>query len=532
MAGLPPQDPPKPLPDEASVKAAEKLIREIFQEDYARKTPADQAALGRKLLKQAGQTKDDPPALYVLLREAHDRSTQGGDIRGSLEALDRLAAEFAINRLAMKQAAAEALSRFAKAPDDFKPLAKIFMDLADDAIAVDDFDRADKALESAVQVSKSAKDLPSVTRAEAKRREIKDLKGASDLLKKARETLATSPNDPGANEALGRHECFRRQNWAVGLPMLAQAADATLKDLAALDLKAPAETAAQMSLADAWWDRAEKESGAAKSGMRARAGLWYRRALPSLSGLTRAKVEKKIGESPAIRAQAPTEGLVAWWKFDEGSGATIADAAGGGHAGTALGNPAWGRGKSGGALEFDGVDDWITVADSPRLRDLQKDSYTLSAWFKPARVPPGKGAANDANYAILVKAGFHNGLVFTATGSKAVLSLQHWVAGPKMVPIFGERGLTPGTWYHVAGVLDLAAGSGKVYVNGQLDGSAKFPPRTPALEYGVEPWKIGVARPAGKEWGWSMHGALDELRVYSRALSDDEIKSLAVEPLE
>src|SRR5688572_9579321 len=72
--------------------------------------------------------------------------------------------------------------------------------------------------------------------------------------------------------------------------------------------------------------------------------------------------------------------LVAAYAFDEGTGSAAADASGTGNNGT-LAGPTWVAGKNGGGLSFDGVNDWVTVADANSL-DLTT-AMTLSAWVRP-----------------------------------------------------------------------------------------------------------------------------------------------------
>jgi len=87
-----------------------------------------------------------------------------------------------------------------------------------------------------------------------------------------------------------------------GIPRLAKGSDPTLADLAKQDRQGPATAQQQVELGDAWWklaesyDAAEKDKDAAAN-LRARAAFWYRRALPSLSGLTRDRVEKHLAET-------------------------------------------------------------------------------------------------------------------------------------------------------------------------------------------------------------------------------------------
>ena len=75
-------------------------------------------------------------------------------------------------------------------------------------------------------------------------------------------------------------------------------------------------------------------------------------------------------------------GLVAAYGFDAGSGSTAADSSGKGNVGSISG-PVWsGAGRFGSALSFDGVNDWVSVADASSL-DLTT-GMTLEAWVRPS----------------------------------------------------------------------------------------------------------------------------------------------------
>src|SRR5262249_15913156 len=103
------------------------------------------------------------------------------------------------------------------------------------------------------------------------------------------------------------------------------------------------------------------------------------------SATVRAKAFKS-GYNPSndnsVSFNVTPTGLVAYWKFDEGSGTTVSDSSGNGNTGTLVNRPLWTTGRVGNALFFDGIDDNITVPDSNSL-DLSS-SFTLSAWVNPA----------------------------------------------------------------------------------------------------------------------------------------------------
>ena len=77
-------------------------------------------------------------------------------------------------------------------------------------------------------------------------------------------------------------------------------------------------------------------------------------------------------------------GLVASYSFNEGSGTSLIDRTGSGHTGTLSGATWTSAGKYGGALSFDGVNDWVTIVDA---NDLDfTTGMTLEAWVRPTSV--------------------------------------------------------------------------------------------------------------------------------------------------
>ncbi len=83
-----------------------------------------------------------------------------------------------------------------------------------------------------------------------------------------------------------------------------------------------------------------------------------------------------------------TEGLIAYWKFDEGSGQSLADSSGGTSTAT-LGtdtqvladDPTWTTGKIGSALEFDATDDVVLIVNDNALNIMSE--FTITAWVYP-----------------------------------------------------------------------------------------------------------------------------------------------------
>ena len=78
-----------------------------------------------------------------------------------------------------------------------------------------------------------------------------------------------------------------------------------------------------------------------------------------------------------------------------------------------------------------------------------------------------------------------------------------------------------GTWYHVAAV--VRGSNVSLYINGKLDASGK---RSIAAPTTTEPLTFGYG-------GWNDHypGILDDVRIYNRALTAEEIAKLHSEAI-
>ena len=86
-----------------------------------------------------------------------------------------------------------------------------------------------------------------------------------------------------------------------------------------------------------------------------------------------------LNVNPAVSAN-----LVGAWGFDETSGTTATDASGKGNTGTITAATRSTAGKFGGALSFDGDNDWVTIPDA-NILDLTT-GMTMEAWVRPSAV--------------------------------------------------------------------------------------------------------------------------------------------------
>jgi hypothetical protein len=285
-----------PVPTPEAQMKVEKEIRDVFKTEYARKQPADRLALAAKLFDNAKDSKDDAVSRFVLLREARDLAALAGDLAQSLKAVDAIAKDYAVNAVEMKTTVMEAMGRGALTALSGKTLVEQAFAFADDAITVDDYTMAARLLKLADTVATRMKNVAQTAIAHARARDIDPLRLEWQRSKEAVETLATNPDDKGANLIVGRFLCLMKGQWEQGLPYLAKGSDTRLAALAQRELSAPTDAVEQITLGDAWRDLGKTEPSRAKTQSLRRAYAWYEEALAKGKTVTRTKAEQRLAE--------------------------------------------------------------------------------------------------------------------------------------------------------------------------------------------------------------------------------------------
>ena len=203
----------------------------------------------------------------------------------------------------------------------------------------------------------------------------------------------------------------------------------------------------------------------------------------------------------------PPTGLVAAYSFNSVSGSSVADVSGNANGGTVSGAVATVAGKYGGALTFDGVNDWVTVADSNSL-DLTT-GMTLMAWVNPAVIA-------GSWRTILLKEGGPGSMNYSLyDGDDAAKPIGQVYVGGEQNAV-GTATLPLGTWSHLAVTYDGAVL--RLYVNGTQVAtksiSGQITPTTGALRIG-----------GNNIWAEWFNGSIDEVRIFNRALTQAEIQT-------
>lgn len=290
------QEKKTPVPDAAALKAAEQTVRELFKEEYAKKAPADRRLLAHKFLIQGKEAGNTPATQYVLFSQAVDLSVQAGDIDTALGALGDLTAAFAVNPVAQRVTALAGLAKVVKTPEDLKTLARAHLDLLDEAVMVDDFESAAKVASDAGALARRVQDKSLIGTAEAKAKDVAVRKSRFDKIKKAKESLDATPEDPAANLAVGQYTCFVKGDWVAGLAFLVKASESALKTAALKDAANPDKPDDQVAIGDLWWDLADSVPTEDKAALHERAGFWYRQASAKVAGIGKAKIDKRLAQ--------------------------------------------------------------------------------------------------------------------------------------------------------------------------------------------------------------------------------------------
>jgi hypothetical protein len=285
-----------PIPDAAAQAKAEKTIKDVFKAEYTKKKIADQLDLAGKLIKQAEDTGDDPAARFVLLREARELAAKAGDALLTGRAVEEIVRLYDVPPLKAKVEMLEILERSVSSPAASKPVFEQALDAVEVAVAVDDYEAANKLVKVAIATAARTKVAANNAAAAARAKDLERLKFEFDKTKPDREVLKNKPDDPSAAERVGRFLCLFKGDWSAGLPLLVKGKDEKLVALARKDLDNPETAAARIELGDAWFDLAATSDKDLQPELQLRAQHWYKLAIGDLTGLTRTRIEKRMAE--------------------------------------------------------------------------------------------------------------------------------------------------------------------------------------------------------------------------------------------
>jgi len=164
-------------------------------------------------------------------------------------------------------------------------------------------------------------------------------------------------------------------------------------------------------------------------------------------------------------------------------------------------------GKFGGAAQFDGHGDYVSVTD-----DDEYPAYTISTWVKPekdiTRVniivrTDAKGPKKSWSHQLRI------------TSKRKFEHYIYDVDANKPVSVTGSTAVESGKWYHIVGIAENN-GNMSLYVNGKEEGTTTIG----TMWTGGDRWFVGSN--AGHGMGY-YDGLTDDVAIYNRVLSAEEI---------
>lgn len=218
-----------------------------------------------------------------------------------------------------------------------------------------------------------------------------------------------------------------------------------------------------------------------------------------------------------------SRGLVGMWLFNEGAGSQLSDISVKNNHGTLTNmNPAndWVGSLHGGALDFDGTDDYVVTNVSPNVGN---GDFTLSAWVNLDAI-----GGTDDNF------------IRQDGGSPRRIYLLRYDEGtsPDVFSMLTFDGsiqqalstTSPETnrWYHVLGTRTKVPNELKIYVDGVLEATATG--TTADLETGAAAIYFGTDPNGLPSFVEMLDGQLSDVSIWNRALSASEARQLFNDP--
>ncbi|MCX7997211.1 MAG: DUF2341 domain-containing protein [Patescibacteria group bacterium] len=209
----------------------------------------------------------------------------------------------------------------------------------------------------------------------------------------------------------------------------------------------------------------------------------------------------------------------AYWKFDENIGTSVFDIGGNSLTGTFDGTPDWILGKFGGALQFNGTNESVTIPDNAVLNP-ESGSWSLMLWARPANtnqnsILAGKVQLNTPyeQYSLAVC-----GDISCNTSGQLLVARGIQSSGTSDRRAISTGDIADGNWHHYAVVADRAANTVNLYMDGKLLPSTSSSNGSWPTINNPDDFMIGAAD--GTAY---FNGPIDDVKFYNYARSAAQI---------
>jgi hypothetical protein len=211
-----------------------------------------------------------------------------------------------------------------------------------------------------------------------------------------------------------------------------------------------------------------------------------------------------------LQARAADKSLVLYLPFDEGAGATATDVSSYGNPGTVVGNALWVAGAKGTALEFVNGSH-VTIPEIPQY-DVTSE-VSLMAWVKATTVPNWARVIDKSQWQT-------SGFDLVLTQNAGLPRLEFFVNNTTSLAD-GTTAVIDNEWHFIAGTFGNK--TIRVYVNGKMEGQAQS---VGQVDINPNNLPVMIGGESSSNGGQQYLGSIDEVAMYNRELSADEIANI------
>jgi hypothetical protein len=215
-----------------------------------------------------------------------------------------------------------------------------------------------------------------------------------------------------------------------------------------------------------------------------------------------------------LPSYVPSNGLVGYWPFNGNANDQTPSGYNGTVNGATLTTDRFGNNNS--AYNFDGINDYILVNNNASLSPIV---YSISAWVKPNGYYIN--GQDDANYIVGKGSDFNDGhysLHYKSISRKARASIG---IGSSGLYVDSNADINLNNWVHLISTWD--GNTLRIYVNGVLENSIYSPNNVQGVN--SENLYFGTMA-ANSTWPYWLNGKIDDIAIYNRALTQQEITNM------
>ena len=227
-------------------------------------------------------------------------------------------------------------------------------------------------------------------------------------------------------------------------------------------------------------------------------------------------------------ARIDPETVAGAWLFDEEAD-VVEDVSGNGNNGIVNGDPDWDDGKFGGAISYDGMNDFVDCG-AGEILSIGTENFSLVAWIRAAKESPPDWSGNiisrfDTNAP-------RHGFLFGVRGALDAGNVDKplfllGLGQASGAHLFGTSPITDDEWHHLAATIDRK-GNAKLYRDGVFEAEMNIA-GSPNEDEDNE-LNVNIGADSGNRWFFI--GLLDEVALIKDVLTEAEIGDIMNEGLE